>query len=153
MRFAAALVAALSLSACDLRSADPTTVERELLAANAEYDQALIEGDAVKLDRFYSDDFQIIDDDAGIHGKRDQIDFMTEQVDLQQASSDDIKVTILGPEAAMLTGRFIGRYQYQGKENDFTERYTSIWVRQNGEWRVKHEHASLVPKPEAPDTR
>jgi ketosteroid isomerase-like protein len=52
---------------------------------------------------------------------------------------------MLGPDAALLTGRFKGRYRMGGKEADFTERYTSVWVREGKDWRVKHEHASLVP--------
>ena len=153
MRIATALIAAVSLSACDLRSADPATAERELRAANEEYDQGLVAGDAAVLDRFYASDFSIIDDDAGIHDRSDQIDFMTKEVDLLSARSSDVKVKMLGPNAAMLTGLFAGRYRYQGKESDFTERYTSIWVRQDGRWRVQHEHASLLPQPEAPGAR
>ena len=73
---------------------------------------------------------------------------MTTKVDLLDAKSDDIKVTPLGPDAALITGRFTGRYRMDGKENDFTERYTSIWQRTEGDWKVRHEHASLLPERE-----
>jgi ketosteroid isomerase-like protein len=73
---------------------------------------------------------------------------MTQEVDLLNARGDDVKVTMLGPDSALVTGRFVGRYRYKGKEEDFTERYTSVWVRKDRQWRVRHEHASLVPKPQ-----
>ena len=157
MRHFSLLIAGGLLAACNANAlsggADAAAAEGELLAANAEYDKGLIDGNAAVLDRYYTADFSIIDDDAGIHDKANQIAFMTKEVDLLNAASSDVKVTMLGDDAAMLTGQLRGRYRYQGKENDFTERYTSIWVRRDGQWRVRHEHASLVPKPEQADTR
>ncbi|MBA3527462.1 MAG: nuclear transport factor 2 family protein [Pseudomonadota bacterium] len=129
-----------------VRTVDSDQARRELEAANAAYDRALVAGDAAALAKVYTDDFQIIDDDAAIHGKQQQIEFMTTKVDLLDAKADDVRVTMLGPDSALLTGRFTGRYRMDGKENDFTERYTSVWVRKHGEWKVKHEHASLLPK-------
>ena len=127
---------------------DQAEALKALEAANAAYDKALIDGDAKALARIYTDDFQIVDDDGAVHGKQDQIDFMTRKVDLLSATGDDVRVTMLGPDSALVTGRFTGRYRMDGKESDFVERYTSVWVRQNGEWKVRHEHASLLPKKE-----
>jgi ketosteroid isomerase-like protein len=146
------LLAASLLAACNGKASDAVDAERELRAANEEYDRGLIDGDAAVLDRFYAGDFTIIDDDAGIHDKKNQIAFMTKEVDLLDARSSDVKVKMLGADAALITGRFAGRYRYQGKESDFTERYTSVWVRKNGRWHVQHEHTSLLPKPETAET-
>lgn len=155
MRRSLGLITFVLLAACSGRAPDIREAERTLLAANAEYDRALIDGNAEALNRYYADDFTIIDDDAAVHDKANQIAFMTKEVDLLNASSDDTKVTMLGPDAALLTGRFRGRYRYRGEEKDFTERYTSVWVRKDGGWQVKHEHASLVPaeEPTATSTR
>ncbi len=147
------LVPLLVLAACQKPAPDEAAARQGLLAANASYDKALVDGDAAALERFYTDDFSIIDDDAGIHGKREQIDFMTKTVDLLDAKSDGVRVTMLGPDSAMLTGRFVGRYRMDGKEAAFTERYTSVWVREGEAWRVRHEHASLVPQPATPEAQ
>lgn len=146
MRYSVCLLAALLLSCREVPQ--PTAVETEsaLRAANAAYDKALIDGDADALSRFYTDDFQIIDARAEVHGKADQIQFMTEEVDLLLAKTDDVRIAMLAPDVALLTGRFVGRYRLDGKENDFIERYTSIWVRDDDQWRVKHEHSSLAPR-------
>ena len=135
---------ALLLGACT-KPADLTSAEQSLRQANAAYDRALINGDAAALNRFYTDDFQIISADAEVHGKADQIEFMTKQVDLLNAKTDDVRVTMLAPDKALLTGRLKGRYRFEGKENDFVERYTSIWVREGDGWRLKHEHSSMAP--------
>ena len=146
MRLIAIFAAAASLAGCS-DGADTKKVEQEIVVANAAYDKALIDGDAKALDAAYTDDFRIIDDDANVNDKANQIQFMTEQLDLLEARSDDIKVTPLGRDAALVTGRFTGRYRMQGAENSFTERYTSVWVRDGDSWRIKHEHSSLVPRP------
>lgn len=155
MRRSLALIGFVLLAGCGERAPDLREAERTLLAANAEYDRALIDGNAEALNLHYADDFTIIDDDAAIHDKANQVAFMTKEVDLLSATSDDTKVTMLGPGAAVVTGRFKGRYRYKGEEKDFTERYTSVWVRNDGRWQVRHEHASLVPgeEPTAASTR
>ncbi|MBA3512429.1 nuclear transport factor 2 family protein [Sphingomonas sp.] len=146
MRALSLMVATGLLAACNQQSTKQDNPEDQLRAANAQYDQALIEGDAAALNRYYTEDFQIIDDDGAVHDKKNQVQFMTKEVDLLNARGDDVKVTLLGPDSALVTGRFSGRYRYKGKEEDFTERYTSVWVRKDGQWRVRHEHTSLLPK-------
>ena len=149
MRKLALIVMLAGLAACSRPAANNDTSLADLRAANAAYDQALIAGDAAALGRYFTEDFQIIDDEANVRGKQDQIRMMTEGIDLLEARSDDVRITPLGPDHALLTGRFTGRYRVGDRENQFSERYTSIWVRDGGEWKVRHEHASLVPKPEA----
>ena len=146
MRQTIALFTLLLLSACQSGAPTANSSEEALRAANAAYDKALIAGDAKALREAYSDDFRMIDADAEVHGKADQIRFMTEQVKLLHAKTDDVIVRMLSPDAALLTGRFTGRYRLDGREADFTERYTSIWVRDRGKWRLTHEHSSTVPK-------
>ena len=148
MRTALLIILLAATSGCMRDTPKEASIVAGVGEANAAYDRALIAGDAAALGNIYAEDFTIIDDDGAIHGKQDQIAFMTTKVDLLDAQSDDIKVTPLGPDAALVTGRFTGRYRMDGKENAFTERYTSVWVRKDGAWKVRHEHASLLPNPE-----
>lgn len=153
MRRTGLVIMLAGLAACSgaVDTGEPSTAD--LQAANAAYDRALIAGDAVAIAGFYTDDFTIIDDDANLRGKPEQVRTMTEVIDLLEARSDDVQITPLGADAALLTGRFTGRYRAGGEENTFAERYTSVWVRKGGEWKVRHEHASLAPKAEdAPAT-
>ena len=149
MRVTALLATVALLAACQQGGRDQASAESAIRAASAGYDKALLDGDAAALEGYYTDDFQIIDDDAEVHGKRDQIAFMTREVDLIETRGDELAVTMLGPDSALVTGRISGRYRYQGKEDVFTERFTNVWVRDGDRWRVRHEHGSQVPKPEA----
>ena len=58
----------------------------------------------------------------------------------------NVRVRMLSPDAALLTERFTGRYRLDGREADFTERYTSIWVPDRGKWRLTDEQLSMVPQ-------
>lgn len=152
MRYTSIVLMILMLTGCSASSANPANSETEILAVNEAYNRALVEGDALALNLLLTNDFRIIDDDAGIHDKRDQIEFMTTEIDLIHARGDDVEVAMLGPDAALVTGRFIGRYRYKGTETDFTERYTSIWVRDGERWRVMHEHTSIQPAEEGKES-
>lgn len=148
MRAALLIILLAATTSCMRDPPREASVVATVRKANAAYDRALIAGDAAALAKIYADDFTIIDDDGAIHGKRNQIEFMTEKVDLIDARSDDIKIAPLGPDAALITGRLRGRYRMDGKEATFTERYTTVWVRKGREWKVRHEHASLLPRAE-----
>ena len=150
MRALTLVVATGLLAACNQHSTQQDNPEDQLIAANARYDQALVAGDAAALNRYYTDDFQRFGNDGAVHDKKDQLRFMTEEVDLLNARGDDLKVTMLGPDSALVTGRIAGRYRYKGNEENFTERYTSVWTRKDGQWRVRHEHASLLPESKEP---
>ena len=148
MMRATPLLAALALlGACHQGGRDQASAGSALRAANAQYDKALVDGDAAALERYYTDDFQRFGNDGQVHGKKDQIAAMTREVDLREARSDEVMVTMLGRDSALVTGRVSGRYRYRGKDDDFTERFTSVWVRDGDRWRVRHEHASLLPRP------
>ena len=145
MRPAISIFALLMLSGCGEARHDQAAARDAVIAANAAKDQAMIARDAARLARFYTDDYLLIDDDANVHDKRDQVQFMTQNVELLNARSDDVQVTMLAPDAALVTGRLTGRYRIDNQESDFTERYTGVWVRRGEDWQAKHEHGSLVP--------
>ena len=138
MRAVTLMVATGLLAACNQLPTEQDSPEDQLRAANAQYDQALVEGDAAALNRYYTDDFQRIGNDGAVHDKANQVQLMTKEVDLLNGRGDEVEVTMLGPDSALVTGRFAGRYRYKGSEENFTERYTSVWVRKDGQWRLRH---------------
>lgn len=151
VRHATLMLAFILLSGCGEAAADRTSDKaavEAVKAANAAKDQAMIARDAARLASFYTDDYRLIDQEAKVHDKRDQVQFMTENVELLNAVSDDVQVTMLSPNVALLTGRMTGRYRLGNKEADFVERYTGVWLRQGKDWQVKHEHGSTEPAPD-----
>jgi ketosteroid isomerase-like protein len=71
---------------------------------------------------------------------------VTRSIDLLDAESADVEVEMLSKNAALITGRMSGRYRSGGTEKTFTQRYTSIWVTEDSNWRVRHEHSSTINK-------
>ena len=149
MRVATVMMSSLLLAACGAAVADEAQDQQAAIAAvtaaNAAKDRAMIARDPEALASFYTEDYQVIDSRAAIHDKKNQVDFMTNAVELLSAESDEVKVDMLAPDAALVTGRLTGRYRMDGKESDFVERYTGIWVKQGQDWLVKHEHGSNLP--------
>lgn len=149
MRIATTMVVSLPLAGCANAVADNPQDHKAAIeavtAANTAKDHAMIARDPQALASFYTEDYRVIDSRADIHGKKNQVDFMTKAVELLKADSDQVKVEMLAPDVALVTGRMAGRYRMNGKESGFVERYTGIWVKQGANWRVKHEHGSMQP--------
>ena len=150
MRLAIIIMGSLLLAACGAEVAakpeDQKAAIEAVTAANSAKDRAMIARDREALAGFYTEDYQVIDSRAGIHDKKNQVDFMTNSVELLKADSDQVEVDMLAPDTALVTGRLTGRYRMEGKVSDFVERYTGVWVRQGQNWRVKHEHGSMLPE-------
>jgi len=138
------LLALLVLSACEASKDDAAAPVKMLVAANAAKDQAMVTGDRSALENFYAAGYEVIDDDGNVHDKRAQVEFITKSIDLLDARSDDVRVSMLGKNVALVTGRMNGRYRQSGNEKSFAERYTSIWVNEDSQWRVRHEHSSTI---------
>lgn len=144
MRAAVLLVGLSVLAGCGEPEAETHSTERMLEAANAEKDRAMVAGDAAALENFYTADYHLIDDDGEVHDKRSQVEFMTRDADLISAASSDVQVRMLGKNAALVTGRVRGKYRQDGRESPFDQRFTTIWVTEDSQWRVRHEHSSEV---------
>ena len=56
---------------------------------------------------------------------------------------DDMKVFVYG-DAAVVNGRWKGKYVEKGKTVDATERFTDTFVRHNGQWRCVASHGSTI---------
>jgi ketosteroid isomerase-like protein len=121
-----------------------TKTEQELLKANQEYDTALLRGDAVALDRLYADEFVYTNPDGEIRDKAQQLAF-TRLGDLkfESAQSSDVKVRVYG-KTAVMTGRFNAKGTFKGKTIDVRERYTAVWVKQNGRWQLVAEQGNFI---------
>ena len=148
MRAAALLLCVLLLAGCGKPDAGTDSAVRVLEAANAAKDRAMVAGDAAALENFYTADYRVIDDEGLVHDRRGQVEFMSRAVDLLSATSADVEVRLLGKNAAFVTGRVHGTYRQDGKDLPFNQRFTSIWVTEDSQWRVRHEHSSAL-KPRA----
>lgn len=140
---AAALVVVAGCSAVSPRD----DADAALLRTNLEYDAALVAGDAGALERLYAEDFVYLGPGAVVRDKRAQIAaFADGTIDLLEGRSDDVAVRRYG-DTAVMTGRFTGRVLDRGREYAFKERYSAVWVLDDGRWRLVLEHGTVVPDP------
>jgi len=132
-----------ALSACV--STPSIESHRAALAdANRKYDAALIDADAATLRELYADDFRYFGPNHVVRDRAAQIEALTSgAVDLIDGKSSDVEIRIY-ESTAVLTGRFSGRVSVSGREFAFSERYSTVWVRQQNRWRMVLDHGSVI---------
>ena len=62
---------------------------------------------------------------------------------LESGKSDDVKVRVYG-NTAVMTGRFTAKGKFRDKSIDIRERYTAVWVKREGRWRLVAEQGNLI---------
>jgi ketosteroid isomerase-like protein len=63
---------------------------------------------------------------------------------LKSGAWTEVAIHPLGDDTALVLDRFTGAGEYRGQEFDEDHRRTSVWVRRDGSWQVRHEHCSPI---------
>ena len=146
MRLALAL--ALLAAACSAPGGPGTPeAEQALREVNARYDRAIVAGDRAELERILAADYVYVTAEGEIRDRAATIaQHSSGRMRVASEGSRDLQLRWLG-DHALIVGRFPGRLTVGGATIPFNERYSSIWAREGGAWRLRHEHASLIPEP------
>jgi ketosteroid isomerase-like protein len=121
-----------------------SNVEQAIRQVDHERIQAQIGADAVALDRIYADDFIGIGPSGTVRTKAQVIsDFTSGDLKFQSITTDDVNVRVYG-NTAVETGRSIMSGQDKGKVVPRDNRFTRVWVKQRGRWRLVANHYSLL---------
>ena len=106
--------------------------------------QAQINADAVALDRIYADDFIGIGPSGTVRAKPQVLaDFTSGDLKFQSITTDDVQVRVYG-NTAVETGRSIMIGQDKGKAVPRDNRFTRVWIKQFGRWRLVANHYSTL---------
>ena len=147
MAMAALALLATSIAAGQKQSArrdQKSNVEQAIRQVDHERIQAQIGADAVALDRIYADDFIGIGPSGTVRTKAQVIsDFTSGDLKFQSITTDDVHVRVYG-NTAVETGRSIMSGQDKGKVVPRDNRFTRVWVKQRGRWRLVANHYSLL---------
>ena len=137
-------VTVLMLISATLAFSQTNKSERELLKANLEYDAAILSNNVKTLERIFADEFVYTTPDGEVRDKAQQLAF-TRSGDLkfESAQSSDVKVRVYG-KTAVMTGQFNAKGTFKGKNIDVRERYTAVWVKQNGRWQLVAEQGNFI---------
>lgn len=142
---ARAALAVLLLAGCTSQAETGKGTRATLEAANAAYDAAILAQDRAALEALYSERYSYLAEDGAMRGRADKIAFLTDPANrLTDAQSEEIEVEVF-TDAALVTGRFSGGYMSDGREARFSEHFTTVWVKEDGAWRLRYEHVSPMP--------
>jgi len=119
-------------------------VEQAIRKLDNERIQAQIHADAAALGRIYADDFIGVGPSGTVRTKPQVIaDFTSGNLRFQSITTDDVRVRVYG-NAAVETGRSTMNGQDKGKEVPHDTRFTRVWVKLQGRWRLVANHYSSI---------
>jgi ketosteroid isomerase-like protein len=141
-----AVVIALAAAIASGQQGAKTDQERAVAQAVRKLDneriQAQIHADAVALERIYADDFIGVGPSGTVRTKPQVIsDFTSGDLRFQSITTEDVQVRVYG-NAAVETGRSTMNGQDKGKSVPRDTRFTRVWVKQQGHWRLVANHYS-----------
>jgi ketosteroid isomerase-like protein len=119
-------------------------VEQEIRQVDGERIQAQISADAVVLDRIYADDFIGVGPSGTVRTKPQVLaDFTSGNLKFQSITTDEVQVRVY-ENTAVETGVSTMIGQDKGKPVPRDNRFTRVWVKQQGHWRLVANHYSLL---------
>lgn len=118
--------------------------EAALKAIEIKWDAANTKGDTAVLSTIFADKF-ISTNAEGKTRSRAEVLAQVKSGDIKYETSkvDDMTVYLYG-DAAVVNGRWAGKYVEKGKPTSTTERFTDTYVRQNGVWKCVSSQGSTI---------
>ena len=119
-----------------------SSVEQAIRQLDRERIQAQIGADAVALDRIYAEDFIGVGPSGTVRTKAQVIsDFTAGDLKFQSITTDEVQVRVY-ENTAVETGLSTMVGQDKGKAVPRDTRFTRVWVKQQGHWRLVANHYS-----------
>jgi len=137
----------IGVLASSAQSAQTTSETKELERLEIVWNQAHLNGDATALAQLWSDDLQVVVPKMPVMAKEDVLAFARSgRMRFQRYETSDIKIRLYG-DAAVVTGRLQRTRTINGKQMDDDWRFTKVYTRQSGQWRIVAFHASEAAQP------
>ncbi len=139
--------ASLSTPVAASAPAQTENVEQTIRRLDGERSQALVRGDTAALERIYADDYSAVGTSGAVRNKAQAIaDNKSGALKMESQSFDNVNVRVYG-DAAVITGVATQKGRDKGKDISGQVRFTRVYVKQNGQWRLVAGHASRVAQP------
>jgi ketosteroid isomerase-like protein len=116
-----------------------------LAAAAAAYDRAQVRGDRAELNRLLADDYVLISSSGAVETKAQFVAESSDPAFHLDPFTMEQPVTRVWGDGAVLGGvaRLTG--SDHGSRFDARLRFSDVWARRGGAWRVVYTHASRAP--------
>ncbi|MEK8031348.1 nuclear transport factor 2 family protein [Ideonella sp. DXS29W] len=119
----------------------------QLTRQSNEWDAAIVRQDRVAIEANMAEDFRQIDGDADIEDKASFVDgLMSPKLKIDPYTVDEFEVRQYG-DTALLTGRTKITGHWDGKPFSTHYRYTDIYTRQQGVWKIVQVQITRLAKP------
>jgi ketosteroid isomerase-like protein len=130
-----------------IRAAAQESDSTKLKALEAKLMEAYKERQVDLLASMLDEDFVITYEDGNTYGKTGYISFSaTPSVRVNVVEMSDIKVRMHG-DTAVLTGSYHESGENKGKAYDYRDRFTDVWMKSAGKWRLVASHYGVPVKP------
>ena len=143
---AVVILAAMSIALAQRQSAkrdQRRNVEQAIRRLDKERIQAQVHADAEALDRIYADDFIGVGPSGTVRTKPQVIaDFTSHDLKFQSITTEEVQVRVYG-NTAVETGRSTMTGQDKGKDVPRDTRFTRVWIKQRGRWKLVANHYSI----------
>jgi uncharacterized protein (TIGR02246 family) len=131
----------------------PGRAEQQVMALNRAWAEAITKGDAAALNRILADDVIVTSGSGEIRSKAAEIKDSAGHPDpdfvwIRSFTTEDVRIRIYG-DAAVVTGRAKWGFKYRGQEVNQERRYTHVYVKRQGQWKIVAQQTSsnLYKKP------
>jgi ketosteroid isomerase-like protein len=115
-----------------------------VIEAERDWVQAHRDLDLKTLERLMADDYIKIGADGSVIGKAEVLDdYQYSERHWAYAESDQYQIRILG-DVAVLVGRWKARGENNGEAFDYTARFMSVYMKQDGVWQIVAEQSTLI---------
>ena len=124
-----------------------SAVAEEIRKLDRERIQAQVNADAAALDRIYADDFIGVGPSGTVRMKKDVLsDFTSGSLKFQSITTDEVRIRVYG-NAAVETGLSTMKGRDADKVVPEENRFTRVWIKQGGRWRLVANHYSNLVRP------
>jgi ketosteroid isomerase-like protein len=118
--------------------------EKAIRELEERWDVANLNGDAAVLDAIFADTFISTDDEGKVRTKSEMLSALrSRDLKYESAKTDEVKIILHG-DAAVVSGRWRGKYVHKAKSVELVERFTNYYARRNGRWLCVASHGSAI---------
>jgi ketosteroid isomerase-like protein len=129
-----------------MASAFVGTPDAEIIGLEARIRAAQLSADVAALDALISDELLFTGPDGHLATKAQDLEaHRSGLVRFREHEPEELRVRRIGNDVAVVALRARLAVEVAGTLVRGTHRYTRVWARENGEWRVVGGHVSAVP--------
>jgi ketosteroid isomerase-like protein len=139
-------IAVIALSCLLVAQAKNSNVADEIKKLEQQRNEAILKGDTATLDKLTSDDYTNTTAQGKIEKKPDIMDgFKSGKIKFDSRELSDLDVRVYG-NTAVITGQVNQKSTNNGADTSGQNRFTRVYVKQNGRWVSVANQATALPK-------